>query len=257
MSLKVQNLVLGYDEKMILKSVDLEILKGKITVLIGPNGCGKSTLLKGMSRLLKPKSGGVVLDNQSIHEMPPKALAKQLGILPQTPLAPEGTTVKELCFFGRHPYQQWFKSRTEHDEKVVEWALEVTGVKPFEDYFLEELSGGQRQRAFIAMALAQETDILLLDEPTTYLDLSYQLEILKLLKTLNETTGLTIVMVLHELNQAARFADYLVCMKEGQIVYKGEVEEIFNETMLNNVFGLNCLVMSDPTCDRPMCIARS
>lgn len=256
MSLNINNLVLGYGEKTILNSVNLGVEKGKITILIGPNGCGKSTLLKGMSRLLKPESGTVFLNQQSIHKMPAKQLAKQLGILPQSPIAPEGITVKELCYFGRHPYRKLFQKETEHDEKMVNWAIEVTGLSEFKHHLVDELSGGQRQRAWIAMALAQETEFLLLDEPTTYLDLSYQLEILKLLKELNRKTGITIVMVLHELNLAARFADQLICMKQGKITYSGCVVDVFNNAMLKSVFNLDCLVMNDPINNCPICIAR-
>lgn len=256
MSITVENLDLGYDGKLIVKSANLEIEKGKITILIGPNGCGKSTLLKGMSRLIKPINGTIKLNNQIIKEIPAKVLAKKLAILPQAPVAPEGTTVRELCYFGRHPHRQLFTSNTKKDHEKVDWAIEVTGLKEYEHTYLEELSGGQRQRAWIAMALVQETDVLFLDEPTTYLDLSFQLEVLKLLKELNQQFGMTIVIVLHELNQAARFADCLICMKSGEIIQKGAVSEVFNEQMLKDVFGLSGMIIDDPLHGCPMYIAR-
>lgn len=256
MSLDIKNLVLGYEDKIIVNNIDISISKGEITILIGANGCGKSTLLSGMSRLLIPKEGNVFLEGKSIHDYEPKELAKKLAILPQGPIAPEGITVKELCYFGRNPYKSLFGGRSKEDEEIVNWAIEVTGLKEFEDRKLDSLSGGQRQRAWIAMSLTQDTDILLLDEPTTYLDLAYQIEILELLKDLNKKTKKTIVIVIHELNQAARYADNLVCMKNGKIYSKGKVHDIFNETMLKDVFGIESIVIPDPITNRPMCIPR-
>ena len=242
MSLDIKNLVLGYEDKIIVNNIDISISKGEITILIGANGCGKSTLLSGMSRLLIPKEGNVFLEGKSIHDYKPKEL--------------EGITVKELCYFGRNPYKSLFGGRSKEDEEIVNWAIEVTGLKEFEDRKLDSLSGGQRQRAWIAMSLTQDTDILLLDEPTTYLDLAYQIEILELLKDLNKKTKKTIVIVIHELNQAARYADNLVCMKNGKIYSKGKVHDIFNETMLKDVFGIDSIVIPDPITNRPMCIPR-
>jgi len=205
MSLEIKNLVLGYEDKIIVNNIDLSIPKGEITMLIGANGCGKSTLLSGMSRLLIPKEGDVLLEGVSIHDYKAKDLAKKLAILPQGPIAPEGITVKELCYFGRNPYKNLFGSRTKEDDDMVQWAIEATGLKEFANRQLDSLSGGQRQRAWIAMALTQNTDILLLDEPTTYLDLAYQIEILELLKDLNKKTKKTIVTVIHELNQSCLY----------------------------------------------------
>ena len=256
MSLEIKNLVLGYEDKIIVNNIDLSIPKGEITMLIGANGCGKSTLLSGMSRLLIPKEGDVLLEGVSIHDYKAKDLAKKLSILPQGPIAPEGITVKELCYFGRNPYKSLFGGRSKEDEEIVNWAIEVTGLKEFEDRKLDSLSGGQRQRAWIAMSLTQDTDILLLDEPTTYLDLAYQIEILELLKDLNKKTKKTIVIVIHELNQAARYADNLVCMKNGKIYSKGKVHDIFNETMLKDVFVVDSIVILDPITSRPMCIPK-
>ena len=217
MSLYIKNLKLGYEEKIIINDITISIPKGKITMLIGANGCGKSTLLHGMSRLLKPISGEVSLNGVSVHEYKPKEFAKKLAILAQGPIAPEGITVRELCYFGRNPYKTIFGSRTVEDDDMVDWAIEATGMKEFEGRMLDSLSGGQRQRAWIAMALTQGTDILLLDEPTTYLDLSHQIEVLELLKELNRKFGKTIVIVHHELNQAAKYGDNLICMKSGQV----------------------------------------
>lgn len=256
MSLNIKNLVLGYEDKIIVNNIDLSIPKGEITILIGANGCGKSTLLSGMSRLLTPKDGNVYLDGISIHDYKPKELAKRLAILPQGPTAPEGITVKELCYFGRNPYKNLFGSRTKEDDDKVDWAIEVTGLKEFANRQLDSLSGGQRQRAWIAMALTQDTEVLLLDEPTTYLDLAYQIEILELLKDLNKKTNKTIVIVIHELNQAARYADNLVCMKKGSIYSQGKVETVFTENMLKDVFGVDSIVMTDPISNRPMCIPK-
>ena len=256
MALKIENLSLGYEEKTIVNNINLTIPKGKITILIGANGCGKSTLLHGMSRLLQPKSGRVMLGDKSIHDYKPKELAKRLAILPQSPVSPEGITVRELCYFGRNPYTNFLGSRTKEDDEKVDFAIEATGLKNFENRNLEALSGGQRQRAWIAMALVQDSDILLLDEPTTYLDLAYQIEILELLRELNEKTGKTIVMVIHELNQAARYAHNIVCMKNGQVYNEGTPEKVFTEEMLKEVFRLNAIVISDPITNKPMCIVK-
>lgn len=256
MSLDIKDLVLGYEDKKIVNNINLSIPKGKITILIGANGCGKSTLLSGMSRLLTPKEGSVLLDNISIHEYKPKELAKKLAILPQGPIAPEGITVKELCYFGRNPYKSIFGTRSQKDEEMVNWAIRATGLEDFENRQLDSLSGGQRQRAWIAMALTQDTDVLLLDEPTTYLDLAHQIEILELLKDLNNKTKKTIVIVIHELNHAARYAHNLVCMKNGNIYSQGEVDDVFNENMLRDVFGVDSIVISDSITQRPMCIPK-
>lgn len=254
MSLWIENLTLGYEDKKIVNNVSLSIPKGKITILIGANGCGKSTLLKGMSRLLTPMAGEVRLENTSIHQYKPKVLAQKLAILPQGPIAPEGITVRELCYFGRNPYKTLLSSRTKEDEERVNWAIEVTGLQAFADRTLEALSGGQRQRAWIAMVLTQDTDVLLLDEPTTYLDLAYQIEILNLLKELNEKTKKTIVMVIHELNQAARYAHHLICMRKGHIHSQGAVSEVFTAQMIEEVFGMKSIIIPDPITGKPMCI---
>lgn len=252
--LKTTNLALSYDRELIITNLDLTIPTEQITVLVGSNGCGKSTLLKGLARLLKPRNGAVYLDGQSIFQLSTKVVAKQLGILPQNPISPEGMTVRDLVAQGRYPYQNWLQQWSKDDECLVEQALAITGITSLADRLLDTLSGGQRQRAWIAMALAQDTEILLLDEPTTFLDLAHQIEVLDLLYELNQTKHRTIVMVLHDLNQACRYADYLVAMKEGQIFSQGTPEQVMTERMVQEVFSLECRIVLDPVMLTPMCI---
>lgn len=253
-TLKAQDLSLSYESNtVIVHELNLSIEEGTITALVGPNGCGKSTLLRGLSRLLKPVTGGVHLDGHNIHNMKAKELAKQLGILPQSPSAPEGLTVHELVAQGRYPHQNWFQQWSHEDEKIVKEALDITNLGMFADRPIDMLSGGQRQRAWIAMALAQQTSILLLDEPTTYLDLAYQIDVLDLLADLNEQ-GRTIVMVLHDLNQAARYADRMVALRGGQIVAQGRPQDVMTNDMIRQVFGLYAEVITDPVTGTPMCI---
>lgn len=254
MAIEAINITLGYDDRNVIENLSCSIPEGKVTILIGANGCGKSTLLKGMCRLNSIKSGEIKLYEKSITKYSSKDLAKKIAILPQGPVSPEGITVEELCYFGRHPHRKWLNGHSEHDKEIVKWSLEVTGMYEFRKRPIEALSGGQRQRVWIAMALTQETDILFLDEPTTYLDLAYQIEILELLKNLNKTTGKTIIMVLHELNQASRYADYLISMKNGKIYSEGSVEEVFNSEMLKEVFGLEAKIIEDPVAHKPMCV---
>lgn len=250
----IDNLSLSYDgDTIIVHELNLHIQQGSITALVGPNGCGKSTLLRGLSRLLKPVSGSVYLNGEAIHAMKAKHLARQLGILPQSPTAPEGLTVHELVAQGRYPHQSWFQQWSEEDERIVQDALDTTNLTMFADRPVDTLSGGQRQRAWIAMALAQQTDVLLLDEPTTYLDLAYQMDVLDLLDELN-AAGHTIVMVLHDLNQAARYADTMVAMRGGQIVAHGRPEEVMTPDTILQVFGLMAEVVSDPVSNTPMLI---
>ena len=254
MLLEAKGITLGYEDINIIEDLSCSIPSGKVTILVGSNGCGKSTLLHGLSRLLTLKKGEVYLDVKPMNSYSSKELATKIAILPQGPIAPEGITVEELCYYGRHPHKKWFKGNSTKDEDVVNWALEATDMAEFKDRDLDALSGGQRQRAWIAMALAQETEVLLLDEPTTYLDLAYQIEILNLLKRLNSTTKKTIIMVLHELNQAARYADYLICMKKGIIHSEGKVEEVFNESMIREVFKIDSKIIDDPVTLKPMCV---
>lgn len=250
----IENLSLSYDSDIIIvHELNLHIQQGTITALVGPNGCGKSTLLRGLSRLLKPVNGNVHLDGRDIHAMKAKDLAKQLGILPQSPTAPEGLTVHELVAQGRYPHQNWFQQWSREDERIVEDALVTTNLTMLADRPVDTLSGGQRQRAWIAMALAQQTDVLLLDEPTTYLDLAYQMDVLDLLDDLN-AQGRTIVMVLHDLNQAARYADTIVALRGGQIVAQGIPEQVMTRENILQVFGLKAEVVSDPITGTPMCV---
>lgn len=251
--LMTENLHISYGDQEIVRDVSLDIADGKITTIIGSNGCGKSTLLKTIARIHPTRSGTVFLDGKEIHKESTKKIAQKLAILPQSPDAPEGLTVAELVSYGRFPYQSRVRlSRKDHE--VINWALNVTGVHVFRNNIVDSLSGGQRQKVWIAMALAQETDIILLDEPTTYLDLSHQLEILELLKWLNVKENRTIVMVLHDLNHAARFADRIVAMKKGEIVKEGSAEEVITDSTLLEVFQIDAEVVTDPRTNKPMCL---
>jgi iron complex transport system ATP-binding protein len=251
--LRAENLSLSYDTLPIVKSLDLETPSGQVTALIGPNGCGKSTLLRGLARLLKPQQGSVLLDGQAIHSMPTKQLAKELGILPQAPVAPEGISVRELVAQGRYPHQDWFQQWSHEDEEALQKALTLTGLLDLTDRSVDTLSGGQRQRAWIAMALAQETNILLLDEPTTYLDLAHQLEVLDLLRQLNKE-GKTIVMVLHDLNHAASYADHLIALADGKIVAQGTPQEVITEKIVLDVFHVESRIIIHPITGLPLCL---
>ena len=245
-------LVSGYGGRKIVDGVDLEIPAGRISVIVGANACGKSTLLKTLSRLIPPISGGVVLDGKKISEIPTKELARTLGLLPQQPIAPEGIAVADLVGRGRHPHQKLFRSWTTADDHAVVEALEATGVTELADRSVDELSGGQRQRVWIAMALAQETDILLLDEPTTFLDVAHQIEVLDLLTDLNRRRGTTIVMVLHDLNLAVRYADTLVAVKDGRVHAIGAPDEVVTSILIEEVFGLANQITIDPVSGKPM-----
>jgi iron complex transport system ATP-binding protein len=252
--LVAKDLTLGYGDRIIVDGLDLEIPTGVITTVIGPNGCGKSTLLRALGRLLKPKSGSVVLDGKAISSMKTKDVARVLGMLPQTPVAPEGLTVADLVARGRHPHQSWIRQWSADDEGEVAQALELTGVSDIADRPDEQLSGGQRQRAWISMALAQGTDILLLDEPTTYLDLAHSMEVLDLVDQLHEEMGRTVVMILHDLNLAVRYSDHLIVMRDGAIVASGVPKDIISAELLLEVFGLEAAVIDDPVSDRPLIV---
>ncbi|WML32870.1 ABC transporter ATP-binding protein [Clostridium sp. OS1-26] len=252
--LYTDNINIGYGELLIVKDLSVEIPSKKITTIIGSNGCGKSTLLKAITRIISHQSGSVILDGKNILKENTKTLAKKMAILPQTPEGTSGLTVGELVSYGRFPYQKGFGRLTKKDYEVIDWALEVTGTKDFKFRSIDALSGGQRQRVWIAMALAQETEIIFLDEPTTYLDMAHQLEVLELLHKLNKEQGRTIVMVLHDLNQAARFADYIIALKDGEVVKAGNCEEVVNHEILKEVFNINAEIGRDPRTKKPMCI---
>ena len=252
--LYTEDLNIGYGERLIVKNLNVVIPDKKITTIIGSNGCGKSTLLKAITRIISHQTGNVVLDGENISKGDTKELAKKMAILPQTPESASGLSVGELVSYGRFPHQKGMGRLTKKDYDVINWALEVTGTLQFKYREVDSLSGGQRQRVWIAMALAQETDIIFLDEPTTYLDMAHQLEVLELLQKLNLEQERTIVMVLHDLNQAARFADYIVALKEGEIVKSGSCEEVITHDVLKKVFQIDAEIGRDPRTNKPMCI---
>ncbi|NKY43482.1 ABC transporter ATP-binding protein [Nocardia cerradoensis] len=252
--LTAEDVTLGYGGRVIVDGLSVDIEPGLITTVIGPNGCGKSTLLRGLGRLLRPNAGRVLLDGKAIATMKTRDVARIVGMLPQTPVAPEGLTVADLVARGRHPHQSWLRQWSADDEAEVAHALAQTGVAELADRTLDELSGGQRQRAWISMALAQGTDILLLDEPTTYLDLAHSLEVLDLVDRLHDDLGRTVVMVLHDLNLAIRYSDRLIVMREGRIVAQGAPGAVIDTELLRTVFGLRAEVHTDPVSERPMIV---
>ncbi len=254
--LRAQGLTLGYDADDIVHDLDVAIPDGRITVIVGANACGKSTLLRGLARLLKPRRGSVLLDDRSVHEMRSVDVARVLGLLPQTPVAPDGITVADLVGRGRYPHQGWFRQWRAEDDAAVASALEATGTADLATRPLAELSGGQRQRVWIAMALAQETDLLLLDEPTTFLDINHQVELLDLLTDLNRDQGTTVVIVMHDLNLACRYADHVIAMKNGGIIAEGAPADVIDAAVVSEVFGLQCEVVPDPMCGTPMVVPR-
>jgi iron complex transport system ATP-binding protein len=251
-SLSAEELTLGYGDRTVIDGLDLVVPPGRITAIVGANACGKSTLLRSMTRLLAPRAGRVLLDGKAVHRLPAKELARTLGLLPQSPIAPEGITVADLVGRGRHPHQGVFTRWRAEDDAAVAAALEATRTTDLAERSVDELSGGQRQRVWIAMALAQETDLLLLDEPTTFLDVSHQVEVLDLLTDLNHARGTTIVMVLHDLNLAARYADHLVAMAGGRVHATGTPAEVLTEECVRAVFGLDSRVVLDPVSGKPL-----
>jgi len=252
--LKAKSINLSYGNNTIIKDLDIEIPEGEITILIGANGSGKSTLLRALARLMKPDKGNIVLDGESIFNLPTKEVAKKLSILPQSPIAPEGMTVFQLVKQGRYPYQTLFQQWSKEDEKMVNKALRETGMVELKNRTVDSLSGGQRQRAWIAMTLAQNTETILLDEPTTYLDLAHQVEILDLLDKLNKNEERTIVMVLHDLNLAFRYADHIVAIRDKEIYAEGKPYDVVTPDMVRNVFGMKCRIINDPVSDTPLCV---
>lgn len=254
--LQGENLTLSYDDRIICKDLELSIPQGQFTVIVGPNGCGKSTLLRSLCRLLKPTQGQVTLDGKSIHRFPAKQLAKELGLLPQSSQAPEGIRVVDLVARGRYPHQKLFKQWSREDQLAVHKAMQDTGITDLSERQVDELSGGQKQRVWIAMVLAQQTPIVLLDEPTTYLDLAHQIDLLELFRTLNREQGHTIVSVLHDLNQACRYADHLIAFADGEIVAQGKPNTLISSDLVKQVFGLDSVIIEDPVSHTPMIVPR-
>lgn len=254
--LHASHLTLGYDHKIIADDLSVAILDGAFTVIVGPNACGKSTLLRALCRLLKPSAGEVFLDGKSISRFATKALARELGLLPQTSIAPDSITVAALVSRGRYPHQSLLKQWTRADQQAVEEALVATNVNQLASCSVDELSGGQRQRVWVAMVLAQQTPLLLLDEPTTYLDIAHQIDLLDLLRQLNQERGQTMIAVLHDLNHACRYADHIIAMRDGQIVAQGKPAEIITAELVEQVFGMPCMIIDDPLSHSPLVIPR-
>lgn len=251
-----EHLDIGYGDRRVVQDVDVSIPDGSFTVIVGPNACGKSTLLKAMGRLLKPESGTVTLDGRAIHELPSREVARRLGLLPQTSIAPDGIAVEDLVARGRFPHQSLLSRWSREDERVVADAMAATGVSDLRGRLLDELSGGQRQRVWVAMVLAQQTPLILLDEPTTFLDIAHQVELLDLIERLRGE-GRTVVAVLHEINLAARYASHLIAMKDGRIVKEGHPRDIVTAELVEDVFGMPCRVIADPDNGSPVVLPRS
>ncbi len=252
--LETRKAVIGYGGTPIVHGVDVQIPDGKITAIVGPNGCGKSTLLRALIRLLAPIDGAIALDGQDIHSIPTREVARRVGLLPQSPLAPAGITVKELVARGRTPHQKVLRPWSSTDETAVMSALHSTNLTTIQDSVVDELSGGQRQRAWIAMTLAQDTPLMLLDEPTTYLDISHQYEVLELLHRLNERQGRTVVMVVHDLHQAARYAHHVIAMCDGEVAAAGAPEDVFTEELVSRVFDIDARIIPDPVTGTPIIV---
>ncbi|MQT04221.1 ABC transporter ATP-binding protein [Streptomyces jumonjinensis] len=252
--LTAESVTLGYDRHVIAEKLSVEIPDHSFTVIVGPNACGKSTLLRALSRMLKPAEGRVLLDGQTIHSMPAKKVARVLGLLPQTSIAPDGITVADLVARGRYPHQGLLRQWSPDDERIVRESMEATGVGELAERYVDELSGGQRQRVWIAMALAQQTPLLLLDEPTTFLDIQHQLEVLDLCAELHETQGRTLVAVLHDLNRAARYATHLIALHEGRVVAEGAPADVVTAERVERVFGVKSQVIEDPESGTPLVV---
>lgn len=253
-AISVKNLFVAYEENLIIENMNLSIPSGEISIIIGANGCGKSTLLKTIARVIKPKSGDIFINGKNIREQKEKHLAAQVAFLPQGPVCPPGLTVKELIAFGRFPHQKLMGGLKSHDKDIIQWAMEETELKEYGDREIGNLSGGQRQRAWIAMTLAQETDIIMLDEPTTYLDMSYQLEVLKVLERLNKNKKITVVIVLHELNNACRFASNIIGLKQGNLICQGTPVDVINKESLKEIYGINARLQLSENKQYPVCV---
>ena len=248
-----ENITIKYDNRVISRNLSVQIPDGSFTVIVGPNGCGKSTLLRTLSNLLKPSEGKILLDGKAITSYKSKEVARKLGLLPQSSTAPDGITVANLIAHGRYPYQSLIRQWTDEDEAAVMSAMELTNTSDLSHRYVDELSGGQRQRVWVAMVLAQQTPMLLLDEPTTYLDIAHQIELLELFKDLNQQ-GNTLVAVLHDLNHAARYADNIIAMKDGKVIAQGNPSEIITEKLVEEVFGLKCMIIADPIAMTPLVV---
>lgn len=249
--ISASNLKVGYENKIIIESLSLDISKGEIVSIIGPNGCGKSTLLKTLSRMIKPIEGEVILEGKKIKTLKSKIISQKMCLLSQHNNAPMDLTVEDLVYFGRIPHKKWYETKTKEDKELVDWAIENTGLTKYKNTKIGALSGGERQRAYIAQALCQKPNILLLDEPTTYLDISYQLEVMELVREINQKFGITIIMVLHELNQASKYSDRLIIMKEGSIVKDGEPVDVINKDVIKRVYRIDCDIDKDPQTNKP------
>ncbi|WP_024890735.1 ABC transporter ATP-binding protein [Luteimonas huabeiensis] len=253
-ALRGERLVLRYEARTVADGLDVAVPAGRVTAIVGPNACGKSTLLRALSRLLAPAAGRVLLDGEDIHRLPTREVARRLGLLPQSAAAPHGIRVAELVARGRVPHQTLLRQWSDADERAVREALADARVSELAERAVDELSGGQRQRVWLAMVLAQQTPVLLLDEPTTYLDIAHQLEVLELCRRLNRERGRTVVMVLHDLNQAARYADHLIAMRDGAIVAAGAPATTLTPALIESVFGIRCVILPDPVAGTPLVV---